>query len=666
MNANARSLRRIVANPECLIALGGALALAEAWGSRAGEFATLADSRVVDGQVGDEYLVLFDLRLDMPAVLDLQKQLLAAGASIVVIGLEPGTVQLGPAVQPGTSACLDCLAQRVQNNHRTGKEYVVDAQRSRPSPYRPLSPAAVRAVLSLVALAAEQAPGSDAGALPVGVHYRVRIDSLGVTRHRFIPVTNCDCCGQARGPSEPDALKFERRLKPKATAKRAANGKLSLGAARDVFVDRHCGLIKHVFQNTQSDLMPLFTSERPFLGGDRTDYSHGRASDYQTSELVAILEGVERYAGNEPRGRTTPLRGSYAKMIAEYGDRAVDPAAFILHAEAQCANPLFQLDPYTEDLKFGWVWGHSIRRGEPVLVPEQLAYYNIKDRQGAPANRFVYDSSNGCSLGGSIEEAFLGGLHEVVERDAYFSAWYSRIPPCRIDTDSIDDRRSAALVARSEASGFEVYLFDMTSDARIPVIGAMIVDPSAGAKVKSYCASACDGRWGEAIFSALAEVTTSMGVYRKNKDLAHDRARAMFEDSSLVQEMYDHVLLYSLEETYERLQFLLQGDTCTLQECQARIPDTMHVDVTRELQSECEKVLAVAADIIVVDQTFPELAELGLCAAKALVPGFLPVTFGHQYQRIDMGRLDRFARFRGVPDARFTPANVNPHPHNFP
>jgi ribosomal protein S12 methylthiotransferase accessory factor len=312
------------------------------------------------------------------------------------------------------------------------------------------------------------------------------------------------------------------------------------------------------------------------------------------------------------------------------------------------------------------VWAHSVRRGSPVLIPEQLGYYNITSKPGVPANRFVYDSSNGGALGGSIEEAVLGGLHEVVERDAYFATWYSRVPPCRIDTGSIDDRHSAALIARARAAGFEVHLFDMTSEARIPVVGAMIVDPSGDAKVKSYCASACEGRWSGAVFSALAEVTTSMGVYRKNDALDRDRARAMFEDHSLVTDMFDHVLLYSLDESFERLRFLLDGEVRSLQACRDRVPDTLFLDLTRELEADCAKVLEVAADIIIVDQTFAELRALGLSAAKVLVPGLLPVTFGHQYRRIDTGRLDRFARFRGLPDARFTSANLNPYPHNFP
>ncbi|SFK95050.1 TOMM precursor leader peptide-binding protein [Lysobacter sp. cf310] len=658
--------RYVFAHPSSLDFLGGVGVVAAISRAKPSAFADLAHVERYQIGGGDECLVLFDLRLDMQRALEVQKTLVNAGATVVFVGVEPGTVRIGPVVMPGEGRCLDCLGQRIQSNHPIGKAYVEDVVRSRPLPYKPLSPASRTAIVGLMSTLLEGALGREWSALPVGSYYTVRIDSLEIVRHRFIQVTHCPSCDVAPTPTSPEPLRFEPRIKRSPWDKRPPNEKLSLLGARRMFVDRHCGLIKHVFQNMQSDLMPLFTSERAFAGGGSTDYNHGRAFNYQTSELIAILEGVERYAGNEPRDGLIALRGSRSQMVSRFGDRVVDPAAFIMHTPEQQADPLFRFEAYTEDLECGWIWGHSIRRAEPILVPEQLAYYNIKSRPGAPTNRFIYDSSNGGSLGGSLEEAVLGGLHEVVERDAYFSTWYSRIAPVRIDKQSIDDRRSAALIARSEAAGFEVHLFDMTSEARIPVVGAMIVDPSADARIKSYCASACEGRWGGAIFSALAEVTTSMGVYRKNETLDFDRARAMLEDHALVKDMFDHVLLYSLNESFERLRFLLDGDMRTLQECRERVPDALQVDLTQELQADCAKVLEVAVDIIVVDQTFSELRELGLGAAKVLVPGMMPVTFGHQYRRIDMDRLDRFARFRGLPDAKFTPANVNPYPHNFP
>lgn len=666
MTAGESVRRHVIANPACLAVFGGPASVSRLWGTEPDAFAELSAFGQSAVERGAEYLVLFDLRLDLQLAIQLQKRLVGDGATVMFVGVEPGAVQIGPVVVPGHGRCLHCLQEWVHLNHSVGKTYASEPARPRAMPARPLSPASRIAAVELLSAIAAAPPGWDAGALPVGTYYTLRIDSLEVARHRYMQVSYCASCDVQPAESRPLPLSFVPRIKLDAADKRPPNDQLSLDAVKDLFLDRHCGLIKHVFQNWKSDLMPLFTSERPMPGSGSTDYNHGRAFNYQTSELIALLEGVERYAGNEPRDGMVSLRGSRSQMVARHGERVVDPSVFIMHTDEQRENPLFRFKTYSDELECGWVWGHSLRHNEPILVPEQLGYYNIKSKPGVPANRFIYDSSNGCSLGGSIEEAVLGGLQEVIERDAYFSTWYSRVPPVRIDTRSIDDRYSAALIARSEAAGFEVYVFDMTTEAGIPVVGAMIVDPSDDARVKSYCASACGGRWSDTIFSALAEVTTSMGVYRKTETLDLQRAREMYEDHEQVKDMFDHVLLYSLGETLERLRFLLEGETRTLQECRQRIPDVAHLDLTTELEEDCAKVLAVASDIIVVDQTFSEMRQLGLSAAKVLVPGMMPVTFGQQYRRIDLDRLDRFARFRGIADARYTAANVNPYPHNFP
>lgn len=666
MTMKVQYRRLLAADRRCLDALGGMATWAGHLAPGFDAFLDMDEAQRCAVNPGDEVFVLFDQRLDTPIAFELQKRVLATGGTLVFVGMEPGSVQIGPVVGPDTKRCLQCLVERIRTNHPNGKAFDTMAPRSRPAPCRPLSPIASSAVLALIFAKLGKAAGDASAELPSGTYYAVRTDTLEISCHRFMQVTGCPCCDTEAVPVSPQELRFEARIKRKPTDKRPPNPALSLRSLRKTFVDRRCGLIKHVFQNLQSDLMPLFTSERPFQGGNHTDYNHGRAFNYHTSELISILEGVERYAGNEPRDGIVALRGSRAQMVARFGERVVDPSIFILHTEGQREDPAFRFEAYTDDLECGWVWGHSLCRREPILVPEQLGYYNIKSKPGIPANRFVYDSSNGCALGGSLEDATLGGLHEVIERDAYFSTWYSRVSPVRIDIDSVEDRHSAALIARSKAAGFQVHLFDMTSEARIPVVGAMIVDPAEDAKVKSYCASACDGRWNDAIFAALAEVTTSMGVYRKNDTLDVERARAMFEDGSQVKEMFDHVLLYTLNESLDRLRFLLDGEVRTLAQCRERYPDAMHLDLTEELQAECAKVLEMASDIIIVDQTFGELRELGLSAAKVLVPGLLPVTFGHQYRRVDLGRLDRYAHFRGKAHAKFTAESINPYPHNFP
>ena len=69
--------------------------------------------------------------------------------------------------------------------------------------------------------------------------------------------------------------------------------------------------------------------------------------------------------------------------------------------------PFTEFDP---DRPIDWVWGYSFLQERPILVPELLAYYSL----GGRSQGFVYETSNGCALGGSLEEAILYGIFEVV------------------------------------------------------------------------------------------------------------------------------------------------------------------------------------------------------------------------------------------------------------
>lgn len=622
----------------------------------AGIAATVLEQDILPPAPGpQDYTVLYDLRRDLPRALALQAACLAGGHSALFIGFEPGLVQIGPHVRPGHIGCLRCWRERRDSNHASPRHGAGFAPRPGASAHAAISPVMRRLLQLLIAQP-----------IATGSYMRVRTGSLEVSRHRFEPVTACPGCHAATVPRPRIGAQFmQPRLKHRATDKRIGNPRLTLARARRQFVDRHSGLVKHVFLNQTSDLMPLCSAEMALPGRQAIESGYGRAEDFQTSELVAILEAVERYAGLQARGGQASLRGSVAAMQTAWPGQVTDPEQFILHTEQQLGHPAFGLARYSPQLPFQWCWAHSLRHGAPRLVPEQLVYYHLPDAPERPVNRFVYDSSNGCAMGGCLEEAALSGLYEIVERDAYFATWYLRRTPPRIANHSIGDSRSAALIARAQAEGMEIHLFDITTDAAIPAVWAMIVDPSADAVVKSYCASACHGRWNEAVFSALVEVVTSMGVYRRSMAASRERAMAMLRDSDLVRDMPDHVLLYSLPESYPRLDFLHGGPVRTLQQCEASLPSLSLPDLSEELRRQAARVLEVAHDVLVIDQGFDSLAPLGLHCAKVLVPGLLPVTFGHQYRRIGYARLNRLARFYGL-EQEYTPDNINPFPHNFP
>ena len=72
-------------------------------------------------------------------------------------------------------------------------------------------------------------------------------------------------------------------------------------------------------------------------------------------------------------------------------------------------------------------------------------------------------------------------------------------------------------------------------------------------------------------------------------------------------------------------------------------------------------------DVIVVDQTTPEMIRNGLYCVKVLIPGMLPMTFGHHLTRVTgLERVLRVPMELGYTKQPLTLEQLNPYPHPFP
>ncbi len=108
----------------------------------------------------------------------------------------------------------------------------------------------------------------------------------------------------------------------------------------------------------------------------------------------------------------------------------------------------------------------------------------------------------------------------------------------------------------------------------------------------------------------------------------------MLQDSSLVRKMDDHGMLYGLPEAQERLQFLLD-DNRPLRTFDEEFKwKSGHADLTDDLRDVLQEFSRLNLDVIVVDQTIPEIKRNGLFCVKVLIPGMLPMTFGQHLTRV--------------------------------
>ena len=141
----------------------------------------------------------------------------------------------------------------------------------------------------------------------------------------------------------------------------------------------------------------------------------------------------------------------------------------MLHESEQYEKPHFPFKKFHPDAPMDWVWGYSFLQERPILVPELLAYYSLGCGEG-----FVYETSNGCALGGSLEEAIFHAIMEVVERDSFLLTWYAKLPLPRLDLRSANDKELQLMVDRiQEVAGYDLYFYNSTMEHGIPSVWAI-------------------------------------------------------------------------------------------------------------------------------------------------------------------------------------------------
>jgi len=170
----------------------------------------------------------------------------------------------------------------------------------------------------------------------------------------------------------------------------------------------------------------------------------------------ACLEFIERLAA-KTRPEDDLVEASYAEVEAE----ARDPRLFCLSPEAA----------YDSGRKIDWVWGYSLTRSRPVLVPANLVFFPYKTDRDEKA--IAWTDSNGLASGNNLEEAILHAVLEVVERDAVVIAEYNRMPPAEIRRDARPSGFSP-LLEDLEAKGFFCSFAAVPTDIPIPVVSAFL------------------------------------------------------------------------------------------------------------------------------------------------------------------------------------------------
>jgi ribosomal protein S12 methylthiotransferase accessory factor len=532
-------------------------------------------------------------------------------------------VWIGP-LSGGWAGCATCLDLRRRAAHRHGlaRERIGRALAAEPNPLL-AEPVLARAIIE-VALAWD----------PRDTRTAVSIAGAGarVGTVAVLPVPGCPACGRL---ADRRVTAAGLRSDPSAVDDRADGPRAIGDRLEPAAVGRRAGLI-HAVVSAPDEALPGLPMGRAWVPthdhvrGRRSagEWAAGTAETPEEARAVAMLEALERYAAARPRGHRLE-RASGTRL----GSRAIDPRRLVLHGEDQYLERGFRWAPYDPDAVRLWAWAYSVAGDRQVAVPADLVFHQMTPASpdGSPRVKpLAYTTSNGTAIGSSVAEAALHGLLEVLERDAFLVAWYRGGPLARLRLETAADPRIERIRRALGAEGYEAVALDVTRpEWGVPSVWATAVAVHPGDAGLKTLSGACTHPDPErAVLGALREAAGHLPLMRAVHERDRTRAEALLADPTRVRTPADHALVYGCTGAFGRVEPLVGPPS----------PHTLRAHfgdcAARRLDSLCTRLIARGFDVLFVDVTPADVAALGMSVVRALVPGALPITFGHGRERL--------------------------------
>lgn len=436
----------------------------------------------------------------------------------------------------------------------------------------------------------------------------------------------------------------------------------SLGHVRTLFAGERTRLIPNEAVHWPIKCGSVVTVEVPMSKGRPPEPCSGFATRYSDASTIAVLEGLERYAGVRPRAYKPSLVTCRSRLPAH----TPDPRSFGLHSPECYAKNERLLTPYNDDLPLSFIWAHSFSRNSPVLLPQQLGYYSLHIKDELP---FVVEGSLGCALGSCVEESILHGMFEVAERDAFLMTWYARICPVPLDSAKWVDPEIRYYERYLVNDGFDVFAFDITNDLGIPSIW-LTIKRRDSRMPNSISLSAAHLMPEQALRKAFRELMGMLCRYKieLNSEAIRQQVRNLAEDHSSVRTMMDHALLFCSPTATPSLEFLFsEKPKRSLEDMKMEVEELLTDDLAEDVQRVISRVAEAGCEVYSVDQTCPEQRMAGLCTFKTLIAGAIPMSWGEHLRRTcGMPRLDHALRLGAPGESCSAVREINTWPHPFP
>jgi len=306
-----------------------------------------------------------------------------------------------------------------------------------------------------------------------------------------------------------------------------------------------------------------------------------------------------------------------------------------------------------------WTPGYSLTRREEILIPACMVfvpYFPFRLREGEMTVAPGISTGQACALarGG----AMLGGIYEIVERDAFMIAWLNRLslPQIVIDTG---DQVGPVFRERFDRPNLTYSLFDMTTDIAIPSVACMVVDHSYDPPMVCFGgASNLDPQ--RAALKALIEAAQTR-EWAKFMGKRSEPAVVSY-DYSDIHDFENHVFLYAYADMEEALSFLNES---TRKVSFSDLTDRSSGEVGKDLKLAMGEIELKGYEICGIDLTTPDVLDCGYHVVKMFIPKLQAMEGEHSHRLLGGTRLYEVPTRLGYPIHREI-TDLNPYPHPYP
>ena len=228
--------------------------------------------------------------------------------------------------------------------------------------------------------------------------------------------------------------------------------------------------------------------------------SQGKGLTLEGARVSGLMESIETWHAERTQ---LPMRyDSYDALSRER--KSVDVTRL----------PMLSSRTFSPTRKSLWVEADDLVCREPIWLPYELVHTDYT-HPIIPQYGCFACSTNGLASGNELREATVHAICELIERDAT-SLWH-HLPQqvrslTRVRPESIGDDACLEAISRISNAGFELAVWETTSDIGVASFRCMIVEPE-GRDSHIGIGDGCSTDPGIALFRALTEAVQTRMTY---------------------------------------------------------------------------------------------------------------------------------------------------------